>query len=312
MHIHDCSNRYSHDTRGRATRWALVVALGLGLAPAPAAAKGKAAARGCGTKAECAAKKKAEARRQALASALFAAEEERVTILARAQAIGDAGDPEGMVAHLEDAVERTGDAILAVEVAAAASHVLGRGGEAATRAAIERARALLAAVPDFDADPTLDPKVARVAIGEVPALLRRCDTLEAIARGRERQDVKEAQLRRRGRMEVRAGAGLLSLGVGGLGLLIGGLGVEADRQAKLEPIRGHEAEYDLTSLDAQHDRANAMIGVGAVVGAIGVSAGAALLGVGVRDLRRGGGRLLERAQLRVAPGPGGVVVMGRF
>ncbi|HEY0136892.1 MAG TPA: hypothetical protein VGB85_22575 [Nannocystis sp.] len=263
-----------------------------------------------GKRAEAEAAAKAKARADALKSALDEAQTQRDQALAGVRPLLSRGHHEDAALHLLDAALTYDDAVLHIEAAeqflAAADRrhtaALARG-----RDAVTAARTLLAEVgPDPVADERVDVRVVRVPHAQVEALLERC---VAVERGLE---ARAKQLRRqtRGRQELAAGASLLAIGLTGFGVLAGGTVYRAARREELAAIAGHESEYDLSALDAQGRRGDAMIGVGAVLGTVGVVLGASLLALGARDLR--GRRAPELASLRVAPTLGGLVLSGRF
>jgi len=297
----------------------LAFALAVPVAAAPNLTLAKKGKRKCGTRAECrekeeAAKRKA-ARNEAIELAYEKAEAERAKTLDRTEARREAGDVEAAALLLGELADERGDAALQVEAAAVSIEVPGSEGVERAKSTLAHARLMLDEVRDPAADSTVDPSTIRVRPADVSILLDRCDTIEAAIKNREAEllmgESNRQKIERRGRQETAVGAGFISLGIAGLGLLGAGFGVEYDRERKLAPIEGHQDEYDLSSLDAQHERANTMIAVGAVVGAVGLSLGTALLVIGTRDRKRSR-RRDERASFSILPGPGSVVITGHF
>jgi hypothetical protein len=247
-------------------------------------------------------------RARLLEKALETARAQRAEVIAEARA---SDDPQAGAARLAEATLELGDPALAVE-AAAAYHDL-RTAESTLKALqlISAAREQLAAYVDPDVDRSVDVRTIRLTRAEVDALLARCVVLDEQATALHQKIVARQRTERRARKELRAGAVATGLGVAGLGVLVGGLAVRADRRDKLAAIAGDEQRYDLSGLDAQSDRAGAMIAAGAITGVVGLVTGAVLLGLGARDLRgaRPSGR---HARVQVTPTTGGLLVVGRF
>ena len=120
---------------------------------------------------------------------------------------------------------------------------------------------------------------------------------------------KKAQLRRNARGELIAGSVLLVGGLAGLGVLAGGIFIKRAADEELEEGEGMSEEM-LAPLNDQKKQGETMMAAGAISGAIGVALGAALLGIGARDLKAS--RARQTARVRVAPSLGGLVVFGRF
>ncbi len=254
------------------------------------------------------------ARAAQLRDTLDKAQREREQELARVQPLVDNGQDEKAAHRLVTAALTYNDPVLHIEAAerflAAADR---RHLDALTRAreSLEAARDLLAKTGDPAADRSIDPRTARVAHASIADLLERCDAVE----GRLARRTAELRLQRRGRQEITAGASLLFVGLTGVGVLAGGVAYRAARKRELAGIAGHESEYDLGDLDAQGRRADAMIGVGAVVTVVGAALGVSLMAIGARDLRGrdiGGKETSRQARLQVAPTLGGLVLSGRF
>jgi hypothetical protein len=246
-----------------------------------------------------------------LAEALAAAREQRAEVVAEARALSRGDDPRRGAARLAEAAVELDDPALTVEAAAAYHELRTKESSLAALRLVSAAREQLAALPDAEADASVDVLTVRVSRGEVEDLLARCAVLDEEATKLHQQILERERLERRGRKEIRVGAVLTSVGVAGLGVFIGGLAVNANRQDKLDAVRGEEQRYDLSGLDAQGGRATGMIAAGAVVGALGLVAGAVLLGTGARDLRAS--RVQRRhARIQVAPTATGLLVFGRF
>jgi len=250
-----------------------------------------------------------EIRRDELQTALNTAASQRDEEVARVQPLLVGGSPEQAAIRLHEAADRLVDPVLYLEASehylAAADRrrpdALARGREAA-----KAGRALLEKQGDPMSDPTIDVRSERVAHASVAALLGRSDELQQRLATRE----KQLKRQRRGRQEIGAGASLLVIGVGGGVILANGLVYRAAGRRELADIKGHEAEYDLSALDAQGRRAEGMIGAGAAVGVIGLALGVSLMVLGARDLR--GERRPEMASLRIAPSFNGMAISGRF
>lgn len=121
---------------------------------------------------------------------------------------------------------------------------------------------------------------------------------------------------RSGRGEVTSGGVFAALGLAGVGIMAGGLFLEAAADRELARA-GIDALSDLDPalqrpFAEQYERASTMTASGAVIGGLGLALGGALIGVGVRDLRRAGWRPERRASIRAAPTLGGVMIGGRF
>lgn len=243
-----------------------------------------------------------------LEKALADARSERAEVLAQARADGD---PQVGAARLAEAALALEDPALAVEAAAAYHDLRTRDSALEALRLVSGAREQLAAYVDPELDRSVDVTMVRLTAAEVDDLLARCAVLDEQATALHQKIVARQRVERRGRKEIRAGAVATGLGVAGLGLLVGGLAVRADRRDKLGAIAGDEQRYDLSGLDAQGDRAGAMITAGALTGVLGLVTGAVLLGLGARDLRgaRPSGR---HARVQVTPTTGGVLVVGRF
>jgi hypothetical protein len=168
----------------------------------------------------------------------------------------------------------------------------------AARERVGTARGLLDALAD-DAPELLDDTRE--------ALRVRCDELAG------RLESRRAILARarRGRAELAAGATFVATSMIGFGVMSGGLGIAAARDERLAAIRGQEALYDLTELDAYGRRADTMIAAGAVTGSLLLVLGLGLVAAGAvdrRDYRKSRGAALAR----LLPGPDGLVLGGRF
>lgn len=120
--------------------------------------------------------------------------------------------------------------------------------------------------------------------------------------------VKEGPSRRTAVGEVVAGSVLTASGL--FGVMWMSFGFHLTRMADRELVKGAGwSEPALAPLHAQREQGQTLIGAGAVVGVLGLGIGLALLGVGVRDLRASRG---PRLRVRLAPSPGGAVLVGRF
>lgn len=259
-------------------------------------------------------RKATAARAAQLRDTLEKAQRERDHELAQVQPLVDNGQNERAAHRLVSAALTYNDPILYIEAAerffAAADRrhldVLARG-----RESLEAARDLLAQTGDPAIDKSIDLRTVRVAHASLEDLLERCDTVQGRLAGR----AVELREQRKGRQELTAGASLLFMGLTGAGVLAGGMVYRAARKRELADIAGHESEYDLSALDAQGRRADAMIGAGAVLSVVGAVLGVSLIAIGARDLRGRALRGKEKAQqarLQVAPTLGGLVLSGRF
>jgi len=237
-------------------------------------------------------------RARLIAEALAEARDQRSAVVAEARDLARGDDPRRGAVRLAEAAVELDDPALTVEAAAAYYELRTR-------------ESSLAALPDAEADTSVDVHTVRVSRGEVDGLLARCTVIDEDATALHQQILGRERMEQRGRKEIRTGAILTSVGVAGLGVFIGGLAVHADRQHKLDAVRGEEQRYDLSSLDAQGGRATGMIAAGAVTGAVGLIVGSVLLAAGSRNLRasKGGGR---HARIQVAPTTAGLLVFGRF
>lgn len=115
-------------------------------------------------------------------------------------------------------------------------------------------------------------------------------------------------LRRAAIGELSAGSVLTAAGM--FGVMWMALGAHLTRMADRELVRGTGRPAPmLAPLHAQREQGQTLIGAGAVLGVLGFGIGLALLGVGARDLEAS-----RRAKLhvRLAPSPGGAVLVGRF
>lgn len=115
-------------------------------------------------------------------------------------------------------------------------------------------------------------------------------------------------LRRAALGEVTAGSVLTAAGM--FGVMWMSFGAHLTRMADRELAKGAGLpEATLAPLHAQREQGQTLIGAGAVIGVLGFGIGLALLGVGVRDLKAS-----RRAKLhvRLAPSPGGAMLVGRF
>jgi hypothetical protein len=186
-----------------------------------------------------------------LAEALAAAREQRAEVVAEARALSRGDDPRRGAARLAEAAVELDDPALTVEAAAAYHELRTKESSLAALRLVSAAREQLAALPDAEADASVDVLTVRVSRGEVEDLLARCAVLDEEATKLHQQILERERLERRGRKEIRVGAVLTSVGVAGLGVFIGGLAVNANRQDKLDAVRGEEQRYDLSGLDAQ-------------------------------------------------------------
>ncbi len=251
-------------------------------------------------------------RARLIAEALAEAREQRAAVVAEARDLARGDDPRRGAVRLAEAAVELDDPALTVEAAAAYFELRTRESSLAALRLVSAAREQLAALPDAEADASVDVHTVRVSRGEVEGLLARCTVIDEDATALHQQILGRERLEQRGRKEIRTGAILTSVGVAGLGVFIGGLAVHADRQHKLDAVRGEEQRYDLSGLDAQGGRATGMIAAGAVTGAVGLVVGSVLLAAGSRNLRAskgGGGR---HARIQVAPTTAGLLVFGRF
>jgi hypothetical protein len=290
--------------RSRFTSYVVALTLGLGVVIGPST---RAEARRL-SKAQAAAEEAATRRSAELAKALEKARTERAGMVAQASARADEGEVEAAATRLAEVAVEFDDPALAVEAAELYLRVPRGAAADKAQAIAQNTRALLAELPDPLLDPALDVRAVRIAGEEVPALVARCEVVERRAAVALRT---RSRLALRGRREVRTGAVMTSLGVAGLGVLLGGVAVAHDRTQKLAAVSGRESLYDLSSLDAQGDRASTMLTVGALTSAVGLTIGAVLLAVGIREVRDNT-RRARRAAFRVSPTPGGLYMVGRF
>lgn len=250
-------------------------------------------------------------RAKQVAAALAEARAQRAEVVAEARALAGRGDPQAGAARLVEAAVILEDPALTIE--AADVYYSLRTKESALQALrlISGAREALAGYVDPELDASVEVGSIRLSADDVAALQARCDVLDEQATALHQKIAAREGVETRARKRVRAGAVLTGVGVAGFGLLAGGLAVRADREAKLAPIRGEEELYDLSSLDAQRGRATGMMAAGVATGVLGLVVGGVLLGLGLRELKRGGsaGR---HARVQVAPTTAGLLVVGRF
>lgn len=247
-------------------------------------------------------RRKAAQRRAALEQALAAAREQRHAVIREAREL-TRNDPHAGAVRLAEAAVALDDLALVVE--AADAYVALRSEHAALQARrlAGAAREQLAAVPDPEADLTIDVQSVRLTRDEADALAARCAVIDEQA-GALHQEFVERRLReRRGRTELRAGVVLTAVGLAGVGLLAGGL-VNRDEPRFPDATRPNH----LNTFDT---RANAMIAAGAITAAAGLVTGAVLLGLGISDLRSTQ-RSRRHARVQVTPAIAGVHIIGRF
>jgi hypothetical protein len=117
-------------------------------------------------------------------------------------------------------------------------------------------------------------------------------------------------VRRTGHGQIIAGAVLTTAGLAGLGVMSGGLYYNSVSRRELAKGEGRPEE-ELQPLRDQQKRGETMIAAGAVLGAVGLALGIALVSLGARDLKAARTETLQ-ARVRVAPTLGGLVLVGRF
>ena len=117
-------------------------------------------------------------------------------------------------------------------------------------------------------------------------------------------------VRRTGHGQIIAGAVLTTAGLAGLGVMSGGLYFNSVSRRELAKGEGRPEE-ELQPLRDQQKRGETMIAAGAVLGAVGLALGIALISIGARDLKAARTESLQ-ARVRVAPTLGGLVLVGRF
>ena len=247
-------------------------------------------------------RRKAAQRQAALEQALAAAREQRHAVIREAREL-TRNDPHAGAVRLAEAAVALDDLALVVEAAAAYVELRSEHATLQARRLAGAAREQLAAVPDPEADLTIDVQSVRLTRDEADALAARCAVIDEQA-GALHQEFVERRLReRRGRTELRAGVVLTAVGLAGVGLLAGGL-VSRDEPRFPDATRPNH----LNTFDT---RANAMIAAGAITAAAGLVTGAVLLGLGISDLRPTQ-RSRRHARVRVTPAIAGVHIIGRF
>jgi hypothetical protein len=115
-------------------------------------------------------------------------------------------------------------------------------------------------------------------------------------------------LRRTAIGELTAGSVLTATGM--FGVMWMSFGAHLTRMADRELAKGAGLpESTLAPLQAQREQGQTLIGAGAVIGVLGFGIGLALVGVGARDLKAS---RKAKLQVRLAPSPGGAMLVGRF
>lgn len=253
------------------------------------------------------------------AGALAAAEDEgaprrdrRRAAQARAAAQQGAGEPLAASQALALVAELDDDPILLVDAAEAALIAF----EARALRSPERALTL-AREATLAIDGLRDAEAAELARrGLDRALLNEASARAQALVARAGAEQRRRRALRSGRGEVTSGGVFAALGLAGVGIMAGGLFLEAAADRELARA-GIDALSDLDPalqrpFAEQYERASTMTASGAVIGGLGLALGGALIGVGVRDLRRAGWRPERRASIRAAPTLGGVMIGGRF
>lgn len=163
------------------------------------------------------------------------------------------------------------------------------------------------------------PPVLRIAAEDVARVHEDAEVVQAIVAGR-RAEIRRARAERRaaerrirrGRHELIAGGAMMLVGALGGGVALAGSSYRRRFDETVAPILEAELPIDLAPLRRLDAQGSRMVAAGIAIATIGAAAGVPLLVLGGRDLRLGR-RQRERAMsLRLAPGPLGVGLAGRF
>ena len=240
---------------------------------------------------------------KAVQTSLERAASERTPIQEHARGLETGGKPDDALQSLLVGAQAYHDPVLhliAAESTLKIAQTRGRAGVSDDDQAIEHvhtAQGLLR---------TADPAAPRVDPEEHATLHAWGDDLaRQAARHKARMGV-----RRNGHGQLIAGGVLATAGLAGLGVMSGGLYLGSVSKRELAKGEGRPEEQ-LEPLRDQQKRGETMIAAGAVLGAVGLALGIALVSLGARDLKAARTETLQ-ARVRVAPTFGGLVVVGRF
>lgn len=240
---------------------------------------------------------------KAVQTSLERAASERTPIQEHARSLETAGKPDDALQSLLVGAQAYHDPVLyliAAESTLKIAQTRGRAGVTEDNQAIEHvhtAQGLLR---------TADPAAPRVDPEEHATLNAWGDDLiKQAERHKSRMGV-----RRNGHGQLIAGGVLATAGLAGLGVMSGGLYLGSVSKRELAKGEGRPEEQ-LEPLRDQQKRGETMIAAGAVLGAVGLALGIALISFGARDLKAARTETLQ-ARVRVAPTFGGLVVVGRF
>ena len=236
-------------------------------------------------------------------TSLDRANSERTPIQEHAKGLETAGKPDEAVRSLLVGAEAYHDPVLyllAAESTLKIAHTRGRAGVADDNRAIGYVRTAQNLLK------TADPAAPRVDPDEHDTLHAWGDDLIKKAG----QHKARMGVRRTGHGQLIAGGVLATAGLAGLGVMSGGLYLSSVSKRELEKGEGRPEE-DLQPLRDQQKRGETMIAAGAVLGAVGLALGIALVSLGARDLKAARSES-SQARLRVAPTFGGLVGGGRF
>jgi len=240
---------------------------------------------------------------KAVQASLERAASERTPIQEHAQGLDTAGKPEDALQSLLVGAQAYHDPVLyliAAESTLKIAQARGRAGVADDNRAIEHVHAAQGLLR------TVDPAAPRVDPEEHATLNAWGDDLiKQAERHKSRMGV-----RRNGHGQLIAGGVLATAGLAGLGVMSGGLYLSGVSKRELAKGEGRPEEQ-LQPLRDQQKRGETMIAAGAVLGAVGLALGIALVSFGARDLKAARTETLQ-ARVRVAPTFGGLVVVGRF
>lgn len=187
----------------------------------------------------------------------------------------------------------------------------------------------------FLQDPRCDPDWQILDSGQIPAEIRRGEQIiaaseQAIKDMEKKSDAapvaaEEPKTRKKaprdGRGLIAGGSLLTVVGVAGIGMLGAGLATGASAQKDIEKLNESDLDYQnqYDDIDAKGKLGNTLTYAGAVVGAVGLAAGIALLVVGVKKRKKyraehGGDENTARVQLLPVAGRGeaGLLLVGRF
>jgi len=187
----------------------------------------------------------------------------------------------------------------------------------------------------FLQDPRCDPDWQILDSGQIPAEIRRGEKIIAGAEQAIRDLEKKSDAApvaaeepkgprkkapRDGRGLIAGGSLLTVVGVAGIGMLGAGLATGASAQKDIENLNESDLDYQsqYDDIDAKGKLGNTLTYAGAVVGAVGLAAGIALLVVGVKKRKkyRAEHGSDETARLHLLPvagrGEAGLLLHGRF